>query len=294
MNMSANPQVPLLELDLLKTLVAIAETGNFSKAAEAVFRTPSAVSMQVKKIEDLLGRPVFLRDSRSVSLTADGELLLAHARRVLAMNRELVSRFVQPDLVGEVRIGAPDDVAECYLPPMLKRFSETHCGVTANVIVENSSVMLEMLREGRLDVAIFNQTPCMKHAEDAELLKRIPLVWAVLKGGVAAYQDPIPVSVWGEGCSWRAAAIKGLEDVGRDYRITFQSAHTAGQRAAILADLVVAPISATALFGDVVEAPPELGLPALPEFSIAMKVAERPSAPVRAAADHLRASFACC
>ena len=294
MNAPMHPQIPLLELDLLRTLVAIAETGNFSKAAEAVFRTPSAISMQVKKIEDILGRPVFLRDSRSVTLTADGEILLAHARRLLAMNRDLVSRFVQPDMVGEVRLGAPDDVAETWLPSMLRRFAETHCGVTVNVVLESTSTMLEMLRERRLDLALFTNTVDGQHAENMEILKSVPLVWAVLKGGVAGYQDPLPVSVWGEGCAWRAAALNALDDAGRDYRIAFQSAYTSGQRAAILADLVVAPIGETSVYGDVVAAPPELGLPDLPEYHVGLKVGESPSAPVRAAADHLRASFACC
>ncbi len=103
MNASVQPTLPLIELDLLKTLVAIAETGNFSAAAEAVFRTPSAVSMQVKRLEELLGRPVFKRDSRSVTLTGDGEMLLVHARRVLAMNRELVAPvvFVLPIIVRD-------------------------------------------------------------------------------------------------------------------------------------------------------------------------------------------------
>ena len=114
-------KLPLLDLELLQTLVAIAETGNFSAAAEVVFRTPSAVSMQVKRLEELLGRSIFKRDSRSVALTADGEQLLVHARRVLAMNREIVAKFITPDVAGVVRMGAPDDAAERLLPEMLRR-----------------------------------------------------------------------------------------------------------------------------------------------------------------------------
>ena len=107
-------QIPLLELDLLKTIVAIAETGNFSAAAEVVHRTPSAVSMQVKRIEELLSRPIFNRDSRSVQLTNEGELLLEHGRRMLALNKDIVTRFMSPDVAGVVRLGATDDVAERF------------------------------------------------------------------------------------------------------------------------------------------------------------------------------------
>ena len=113
MNKPFTPTIPLLDLDLLKTLVAIAETGSFSAAAGVVFRTPSAISMQVKKMEELLGRPVFQRDSRSVELTADGAFLLEHARRMLALNRDAVARFVQPDVV---RVGHLQPVLEQINP----------------------------------------------------------------------------------------------------------------------------------------------------------------------------------
>ena len=105
MNAPLNHPMPLLELDVLRTFVAIAETGSFTTAANAVYRTPSAVSMQIKKLEDVLGRSVFSRDARSVSLTTDGEMLLGYARRMLAINREAVSKFIVPDIVGVVRLG---------------------------------------------------------------------------------------------------------------------------------------------------------------------------------------------
>src|SRR5690606_36877221 len=109
MNTPLNHPLPLLELDVLRTFVAIAETGSFTTAAGAVFRTPSAVSLQIKKLEETLGRSLFSRDARSVSLTADGEVLIGYARRLLAINHEAVSKFVVPDIRGVVRLGSPDD-----------------------------------------------------------------------------------------------------------------------------------------------------------------------------------------
>ncbi len=294
MNAPTTPNTPLLELDLLRTLVAIAETGNFSAAAEVVHRTPSAVSMQVKRIEDLLGRPVFLRDSRSVELTADGETLLEHGRRLLALNREVISRFVQPDLVGEVHLGAPDDVSERFLAPMLRRFGETHPAISVRVVVDSTARMMEMVRERRLDMSIVTRNAGFAGTDDTEVLMREPLVWAMLRGGVAAEKDPLPLSVWEETCVWRQAAVQGLERQGRDFRITFESAHISGQRAAILADLCVAPIPKTSLGGEIVEAPSKFGLPPLPEYTLGLQIGDNPSATVLAAADHLRASFAKC
>ena len=182
MNAPHMPQLPLLELDLLKTLVAIAETGNFSAAADAVFRTPSAVSMQVKKMEELLGKPLFLRDSRSVSLTPDGEALLVHARRVLALNREIVARFITPEIAGVVSLGAPDDVAERMLPDMLRRFAQSHPCVTVNVVVESSSKLIDMVGKRLLDMSIITSEAGFAGDNNAEILKRDKLVWVGVKG----------------------------------------------------------------------------------------------------------------
>ncbi len=292
MNVSLHHPFPLLDLDVLRTFVAIADTGSFAAAAEAVFRTPSAVSMQIKKLEEMLGRAVFIRDSRSVKLTRDGEILLEHGRRLLALNRELVAKFRAPDIAGEVRLGAPDDAAERFLPGMLSRFGESHAGVTVNVIVENSNPLIERVRQKQVDIALITCSQSHPGSENAEVLLRERLVWAVRKGGVAAEKTPLPVSVWEEGCIWRKAGLEGLEKQGRAYRIAFHSAYISGQRAAILADLAIAPLPVSSLVGDIIEAGPEYGLPQLPDYTLGMIVAEDASAPVLAAADHLRASFA--
>lgn len=289
MNVRATPTLPLLELDNLRTVVAIAETGSFSAAAAVVFRTPSAISMQVKKIEDLLGRPVFVRDSRSVELTADGEFLLEHGRRMLALNREALARFVTPEVHGEVRLGATDTLSEQVLPDMLRRFAETHPNVAIDVTVDSSKRMSELVADRRLDLALV--TCGQDGTGAAEVLMREPLVWAMAACGVAAERDPLPVSVWEEGCIWRKAGLDALAGHGREWRIVFKTAHISAQLAAIRADLAVAPIAASSLGRGVVEAPEKYGLPALPDYGIGLLVVAEPSAPVEAAADHLRATF---
>lgn len=290
MNSSSTPSIPLLDLDLLKTLVAIADTGSFSAAANIVHRTPSAISMQVKKIEDILGRPVFVRDSRSVSLTSDGAFLLEHAKRMLALNRDALARFIQPDVRGVVRLGAPDDAAERFLPAMLRRFAESHPCVTVDAVVDGSGRMAEMVRGGRLDLSIIT---CEAGFDDggAEILMREKLVWAMCRGGMAASKDPLPISVWEEGCVWRKAGVDGLNACNRAWRVAFQSAHISGQRAAIKADLAVAPIPISSLGDDIVEVPAKFGLPKLPDYALGMLVAPDPTPAVLAAANHLRASF---
>ncbi len=291
MNAPGTPRIPLLELDMLRTLVAIADTGSFSGAAAAVHRTPSAVSMQVKKLEETVGRPLFERDSRHVSPTPDGAALVAHGRRMLALNRDMAARFVTPEVSGAVRLGAPDDVTERFLPDMLRRFGDSHPGIHVTVVVGGSDRLREMVRARTLDMAV---TTCDVDAPGAEILYAEPLVWAMRADGIAAEADPMPLSVWEDGCIWRRMAIAGLQGVGRDYRIAFESAHISGQKAAVLADLAVAPLPHSALDQRIVAAPPALGLPALPCYGLALELGEEAPPQARAAADHLRAAFARC
>jgi len=242
-------------------------------------------------MEDILGRPIFIRDSRSVDLTSDGAFLLEHARRMLALNREAVARFVQPDVEGVVRLGAPDDVAERFLVDMLRRFNESHPQVTVNVAVDGTDRMIGMLQQGRLDLTLITCDAGFKE-DRAEVVFREQLVWAACKGGVAAEQTPLPVSVWEEGCAWRKAALSQLDSMDIPWRVAFQSAHISGQRAAVLADLAVAPIPVSSIGGCIVEAPSHFGLPKLPKYALGLLVSDDPNPAVVAAADHLRASFA--
>lgn len=283
--------LPMLEPDLLRTFVAIVDTGSFAAAADEVLRTPSAVSMQIKKLEDTLGRQLLARDSRSVSLTRDGELLLEHARRLLALNRAAVAQFILPDVAGEVRLGAPDDVAERFLPTMLRMLAGTHPAITVNVVVESSKKLLDLIRAKQIDLSLLTCEAGIDGTGGAEILYRERLVWAAAKGGIAAEQSPLPVSVWEESCAWRKAGLGGLERAGRAYRIAVQSAHISGQRAAILADLAIAPLPASAIGGQIVEADARHGLPPLGGYALGLVVREEPTAAVLAAADHLRASF---
>ncbi|MCF6273515.1 MAG: LysR family transcriptional regulator [Rhodobacteraceae bacterium] len=292
MNKPFKPAAPILELDLLKTLVAIAETGNFSSAAEVVFRTPSAVSMQIKRMEEMLGRSLFDRDSRSVTLTEHGEALLVHARRVLALNHQIVAQFITPEVSGTVRLGAVDHVVDQFLPVTLRRFAQSHPGVRVDVTVEQTDTLLQMVERGQLDIALV--TRCTDAAEKAkgEILCREQLVWAGLKGGIAAEQTPLPISVWQASCEWHHAALKGLSEQQRNFHITFKTSHIAAQKAAILADLAIAPLPLSACSGKVVALGSEHGLPPLPDFAIGMVIASQSHAPVCAVANHFRAKFA--
>ncbi|MGO4841268.1 LysR substrate-binding domain-containing protein, partial [Rhizobiaceae sp. 2RAB30] len=124
----------------------------------AVFRTQSAVSMQIKKLEDILGRAVFSRDARSVSLTTDGEMLLGYARRMLSINREAVSKFIIPDITGVVRLGSPDDYGERVLPHVLKRFAQSHPSIAVDVVIDQSSNLRRRMDDRTLDITLLTNS----------------------------------------------------------------------------------------------------------------------------------------
>lgn len=285
---SAKP-VPLLDLDLLRTLVAIAQTGNFSTAAAVVHRTPSAVSMQVKRIEELVGRAIIERGSRTVTLNEHGELLLAHARRVLALNQKILSKFVEPAETGIVRLGAGDHFTEQYLPNLLCQFRDLHPGIQVDVVVDNALQIADAFRREKLDIALVGCTASSYDGFPVELICEEPLVWAGARNGVAWEQTPLPISVWEEGCEWRRVALNGLEAQQRDYRIALKSAYIAGQRAGLSADLAIAPIPRSACDGSLEEIPEDANLPELPLCMTGMIVKNNPSAAVQMLVDRIRA-----
>lgn len=292
MTVTFRQPLPLLDNDVLRTFVAIAETGNFSTAAEAVYPTPSAVSMQIKKLEEQLKTTLFLRDARSVALTAHGEILLIYARRMIALSNEAVSRFIMPELSGVVRLGAPGDIGERgLLPGILKGFAETFPGIMVDVTIDSSSNLYRRMEEQRLDLTLVN---CSSHPlrDKGEVMMRERLVWAGARCGTAYLRNPLPISIWEEGCIWRSDAVDSLQKQGRAFRIAYMSGHTMAQRAAILADLAIAPLPRSYIGADMKIMGEREGLPELGSFEIRLIVADKPSRPVEAVAECIRTAFA--
>ncbi|MBO3760438.1 LysR family transcriptional regulator [Ciceribacter sp. L1K23] len=290
MTLSFRQPLPLLDNDVLRTFVAIAESGSFSTAADLVFRTPSAVSMQIKKLEEQLNTALFLRDARSVRLTAGGETLLPYARRMLALSNEAVSRFRMPDMQGVVRLGAPDDIGERFMPNILRRFAEVFPSIMVDLTVDTSGALRRRLQEQRLDLTLVNCSPGVT-ALDGEVVMKEQLVWAGAKCGTAHLREPLPVSIWEDGCCWRADALTRLDKEKRAYRIAYLSAHTMAQRAAVIADLAVAPLPRSYLTDDMTALGSRQGLPELGAFEVRLLRSETKSEPVEAVADSIRFAF---
>lgn len=290
MTLTIRQPLPLLDNDILRTFVAIAETGSFTAAADRVFRTPSAVSMQIKKLEEQLNATLFLRDARSVSLTESGETLLPYARRMLALSNEAVGRFRMPEMKGVVRLGAPDDIGERFMPTILRRFAEVYPAIMVDLTVDTSGQLRRRLQEQRLDLTLVNCAPGMV-THDGEVIHTEQLVWAGAKCGTAHLRDPLPVSIWEDGCCWRADALSRLDRDKRPYRIAYLSAHTMAQRAAVIADLAVAPLPRSYLTDDMTALGSKQGLPDLGSFEVRLLTAPETSDTIRAVADSVRFAF---
>lgn len=281
----------LLDVDILRSFVAIVESGSFAKAAELVGRTPSAVSMQMKRLEDLLGKSVLERGPRHMRLTATGETLLSYARRMLELNRSALDTILRPDMAGRLCLGLPDDYGDTVLPKVLKTFAESHPGVVVDVVMKQSAELRPMFRSGQLDLVLLSCDDLPGEETEGEVLINEPLVWIGAYGGTVHLRDPLPISMWEEGCVWRNRAVEALQSAGRDYRVAYLCAHTSGQRAAVKAGIAVAPVSRAFAGEGVRILTEEDGMPSLGEYSINMLVRQDPSPPVDAMADHLRAFF---
>ena len=278
-----------LDLDQLRTFVAIVETGSFTRAAEVVFKTQSAVSMQMRRLEERLGKPVFARDGRASRLTEEGERLLGYARRMVRLNDETVAAFDETELSGAVRLGIPDDYADRFLPEVLARFTRSNPRVEVTVICEQSAVLIGQSRTGDLDLAIV--TNCGEG--NVEVVRREPLLWVASNQHGTEDQEVLPLALSKPPCMWREAAVTALTAAGRKYRVLYQSANSTAINAAVGAGLAITVTAESALRPGMRVLAEADGFPRLPTCEIGIiRSWNRPaSAIVDALAEHIVSSL---
>ncbi len=194
-----------LSLDALRSFVAICETGSFRRAAVRVHKSPSAVSLQIGKLEDLLGARLLDRDARHVALTDQGLTLLGQARRILGLSDETLALFQRSPLVGRLCLSVPHDLGVTLVPGLLRRMAEVHPGVHVDVRLGESDAVQAGITDGSPDLALFNDVGAS--AIPARDLFSEPLKWLVLNGGRAVRAEPRPLAVADAGCAWRDAAL---------------------------------------------------------------------------------------
>jgi DNA-binding transcriptional LysR family regulator len=279
--------IPNLDVDLLKTFLAIADTGSFTRAAEEVHKTQSAVSMQMKRLEELLGRPLFARDGRASRFTSDGDRLVEYARRIATMNDEAVSAFTRPELTGTLRFGTPDDYADRFLPEILARFARTHPLVTVDVECVSSTDLFERTKRGEIDLALV--TFGCDIATD-EPLRREPLVWVTSPKHNVHMLDVLPLA--SPHCEWRKAALQALDSQKRKYRIAYSSSNSNAINAVVQTGLAVGAVPELCVRPGMRVLTERDGFPPLGTFDIGLvRKPGRPSSAVEALARHVTESL---
>jgi molybdate transport repressor ModE-like protein len=282
-----------IDPDLLRAFAFIAEEGSFTRAAERVGRTQSAVSMQVQRLEAILGQRVLQRSKGgSVQLTPHGQYLLDRSRDLLALNDEIWTTFHAPAVQGTVRLGTPDDYALAYLPGALKRFADTHPAVDVDVLCMPSGDLVERLRAGELDLILCTEGEEPRRWPNVLELWRGPMHWITAERNSPHRRDPLPLALAAGNCAWRKAALRALDGVGRRYRVAYTSATLAGTHAPVLAGLAVTVSPLTWMPDGVRALPFGDGLPPLPDCAILLLKGREPRTKVtEVLAAHIAASF---
>jgi len=279
----------MLDLDQLKTFVAIAESGSFTRAADAVHKTQSAVSMQMRRLEERIGKAIFVRDGRVSKLTEEGERLLGYARRMVRLSDETLCAFDDAGLSGSVRLGTPDDYADRFLPEILARFARSNPRVEVTVVCEPSLTLMDLARRAEIDLAIV--TACGEMA--TEVVRQEPLLWVTSASHRIEEEEVLPLAMSKPPCIWRTAGLDSLAAIGRKYRVLYTSGNSTAISAAVLAGLAVTVLAESALRPGMRVLSEAEGFPRLPSCEIGMiRSWNRPvSAIVDKLAEHIVSSL---
>ena len=269
-----------LPTELLRSFVAIVDSGSMLKATERVFVTQSALSLQMKRLEETVLTPLFHRDGRRLTLTASGTALLGHAREILALNDRAVVALTGDALVGPVRVGLVQDFAETLLSGVLARFTQLNPEVQLQVRVAGSPELLDLLAGDRLDVVL-----CMGAPEDSAAVRVAPMVWH--GDPELAKRSVLPLAILEPPCRFRDAALAALERDGRPYRVALETPSLSALRAAVEAGLAVT--CRTALFRPLTT-PIEAGLPVVPQVAYVRRVGPAPHPSIAKLSDLMHAA----
>ncbi len=217
----------------LECFIAVANTGSFTRAANKVGRTQSAVSQQIAKLEQQIGKPLFVR-GKGLCLTPDGEILMGYAQKIIKLNHEAMDRFKQPDLQGEVRFGLPEDFASVFLSDVLSEYATLHPRILLNIECDLTLNLFERFKEKAFDLVLVKMNKPEDFPNGMDVWSET-LEWV---GSEDLFQnDPIPLVLSPQPCVYRSRAIRSLENAHRQWRIVFSSHSFAGTIAAVKAGM---------------------------------------------------------
>jgi DNA-binding transcriptional LysR family regulator len=257
----------MIDLDpaCLRAFIAVTDAGGFTRAGMKLNRTQSAISMQVRRLEETLGTKL-ISDRKKATLTPAGERILEHARRMLALNDEMVGRAKGADIAGRVRIGSPDDYVSFFLPTILRRLSITHPHVEVEVRCNMSTDLMPAVDRGILDMALISRAP---GSEDGIIVRREPLIWAATNESLVK-RRPLPLAMFSPGCRFREVTLNSLDEAGVPYRVAYESPSLTSIAAAVGEGLAITSVARISVLPPMKVLDASHGLPPLPDVEIAL------------------------
>lgn len=267
-----------LDIDLLRTFVTIVETESFTASGEKLRRTQPAISMQMKRLEDAVGKPLFEQTRRGVRLTPEGDILLGYARRILALSTEARDEIERLGAKQVVRLGTSDDYATMLLPKILRRYAAEHPDVQIDLTCGNGNMIHAKLQDGSIDLALIARRD---EVGSEELIWSDKLVWIA-----AAHDNPASLcrlATFPPGCVCREIMAEALDTHGRQWSVAFESDNIGAIHAAVRSGFAITAVEEALVPDGVVVLGPAAGLPALDAVKLSLASGTRPVRPAVAA-----------
>lgn len=278
-----------LDIDLVRTFIAVADHASMTAAGNARFLTQGAVSQQIKRLEDMLGHQLIERSRRSLKLTRAGEQLLSKSRRLIALNDDIWSEMTTGEITGTVRLGLPYDLVTTCITPVMKDFAAAHPQVEITLTCAASPELVGALAKGELDLALAEEPV---GASRGETLRIERLVWVGARNGGAHLKTPLPVSMVADTCAFRPAVLAALAQQDRKWRTVFENGNIEATAATVRADLAVTAWLVSTVPADLEILGPDKAPCDLPPFAINLHLPKHAMmAPAAELARHLRQSF---
>ncbi|MDQ0323655.1 DNA-binding transcriptional LysR family regulator [Pararhizobium capsulatum DSM 1112] len=258
-----------IDMDVLRTFVTGVNLGSFAKAADRLGRSPSAISLQLRKLEGQAGQTLFQKQGRGLALTEAGDILFGYAKRILELNDEARSAMTGLSAMqGWIRIGLPQDFAETWFPALLGRFARAHPKVRVEARVDRGSDLAQGVARGDLDLAL---TWGRMGNVQAEIISTRHVVWIGLEGFKRDEGEPLPLIAFDSPCAFRSAALQALDHDEIEWRHAFASPSLGGLWAAVTAGLGVTLRTAEGVPSHLCVLDPAIsGLPALGRIELAL------------------------
>ncbi|GJD99273.1 LysR substrate-binding domain-containing protein [Methylobacterium isbiliense] len=259
---------PSFDLDVLFTFVSVVENGSFTRAAKRIGRSQPAVSQQIKRLEDSLGRRIFERDTNEVRLTPHGEILLKYAQQIIKLSNDACLHLTDADVAGVVRIGTPEDFATTHLSAILSQFVRAHPLVALEVYCDFTVNLLDGFSKGLYDLMLFKREP-QGFGGGTEVWREV-LDWTASPNALLPENKPIPLVLAPVPDVYRKRALAALDAEQRPWRIAYTSPSLAGLQAAVQAGLGITVLPTEMIPAGLVSVTSRLSLPKLADTEIAL------------------------